>query len=413
MVKKLIALIVIFVFTVIAWTILGSVTMSRTYTQDNKLKDSVGDLWGTRQTQEAPYVYYSVTTRKVKTKTVDGKKTEETIETTETYPISLESGRITADFNLDYRKKGLLWYSTYKVKFKAVYCVINPHHESRYVNFVYSFPTAEGIYDNFLITIDGVKQGNLKPVSGKVTVSGYFEPGKKHYIGVDYDSQGLDMWWYSFGSGVTQVKDFSLVMNTNFDKVDFPQRGISPTEKKKTSKGWELSWKYTNLLSGIQIGLEMPKKLNPGPFVSQISFFAPVSLFFFFFLMFIITTIKKIKIHPMNYFFLAAAFFSFHLLMAYLADVVNIYVSFAAASAVSIFLVISYMRLVVGIKFAMIEVGLSQFVYLVVFSSAFFLEGYTGLAITALAIATLFIVMQLTGRVDWEKQFAENRTPKK
>ncbi len=409
MVKKLIALIVIFVFTVIAWTILGGVTMSRTYTQDNKLKASVGDLWGTQQRQEAPYIYYTVTTRKLKTKTVDGKKTEETIETTATYPVNIESSRITADFDLDYRKKGLLWYSTYKVKFKAVYCVINPHTEKRNINFVYSFPTAEGIYDNFLISIDGVKKGNIKPVSGKATVSGYFEPGKKHYIEVAYDSQGLDMWWYEFGSGVTQVKDFSLVMTTNFDRVDFPQRGISPTEKKKTAKGWELSWKYTNLLSGIQIGLEMPKKLNPGPFVSQISFFAPVSLFFFFFLMFIITTLKKIKIHPLNYFFIAAAFFSFHLLMAYLADVVDIYFAFAIASVVSIFLVISYMRLVVGIKFAMFEAGISQFVYLVVFSSAFFLEGYTGLAITILAIVTLFVVMQLTGKVDWEKQFAEGK----
>ena len=409
MVKKIVSLVIIFIFSVIAWNILGGVTSSRTYSQDSKLKDSVADLWGSSQMQKAPDVSYTVTRKWVETRLIEGKKTEEKMEETKTYPVNPESSDITADINLSHRKKGLLWYSTYKVSFNALYCIVNPDSVSRDISFDYYFPSSEGVYDNFVIMIDNQRVSDVKPVSGRVRVTKAMEPGKKHYVKLSYDSQGLDEWWYLFGSGVTQVRDFKLVLNTDFDRIDFPQRGISPTDKKKTEKGWELTWKYTNLLSGIQIGLEMPKKLNPGPFVSQISFFAPVSLFFFFFLMFIITTIKGIKIHPLNYFFIAASFFSFHLLMAYMADLVSIYTAFAVSAAVSVFLVISYMRLVVGIKFAMIEVGISQIVYLVVFSSAFFLEGYTGFAITILAIATLFIVMQMTGRIDWEKQFSEGK----
>ena len=59
-----------------------------------------------------------------------------------------------------------------------------------------------------------------------------------------------------------------------------------------------------------------------------------------------------IELHPMNYFFLAAAFFSFHLLLAYLVDHISIHVAFVVCSAVSIFLVVSYLRLVVGMRFA-------------------------------------------------------------
>ena len=44
------------------------------------------------------------------------------------------------------------------------------------------------------------------------------------------------------------------------------------------------------------------------------------------------------------------------------------------------------------------------------FSSAFFFEGYAGLAITSLAIATLFAAMQLTGRLDWDRAFAGQTT---
>jgi len=162
------------------------------------------------------------------------------------------------------------------------------------------------------------------------------------------------------------------------------------------------------LLSGYQIGMIMPEKLQPGPLAGRISLFAPVSLFFFFFLVFIITTIRGVDIHPMNYFFLAAAFFAFHLLMAYLVDHISIHRSFAIAAIVSLALVISYMRLVAGPRFALVECGLAQLVYLVLFSYAFFFKGYTGLAVTIGSVLTLFVVMQMTGRIKWSEKFARS-----
>src|ERR1700722_14691453 len=146
----------------------------------------------------------------------------------------------------------------------------------------------------------------------------------------------------------------------------------------------------------------MPAKVHPGPLAGEISYATPVSLFFFF-LMFIITTVRKIDLHPMNYFFLAAAFFAFHLLMAYLVDHISIHWAFAICSLISVFLVISYLRLVAGLRFAAFIAGGAQLVYLVLFSYAFFFRGYTGLTITIGAIATLFIAMQLTGRVRWSE----------
>src|SRR5262249_30793863 len=156
----------------------------------------------------------------------------------------------------------------------------------------------------------------------------------------------------------------------------------------------------------LQIGMVMPERLQPGPLAGQISFFAPVSLFFFFFLLFIITTLRNIELHPMNYFFLATAFFAFHLLLAYLVDHISIHLAFAICSFISVFLVISYLRLVVGLRFAALEAGGAQFIYLVLFSYAFFFKGFTGLAITTGSIVTLFVVMQMTGRIRWAEKFS-------
>jgi hypothetical protein len=58
----------------------------------------------------------------------------------------------------------------------------------------------------------------------------------------------------------------------------------------------------------------------------------------------------------------------------------------------------------VGTRFAAVEAGLAQFIYLVLFSYAFFWKGYTGLSITIISILTLFVVMQATGRVRWSER---------
>ena len=150
----------------------------------------------------------------------------------------------------------------------------------------------------------------------------------------------------------------------------------------------------------------MPEELQPGPLAGEISYAAPVSLFFFFFLMFIITALRDIDLHPMNYFFLATAFFAFHLLLAYLVDHISILAAMAISSLVSVLLVVSYLRLVVGMRFAALEAGTAQLIYLVLFSYAFFWRGFTGLSITIIAIITLFVVMQVTGRIRWSERFA-------
>jgi inner membrane protein involved in colicin E2 resistance len=267
------------------------------------------------------------------------------------------------------------------------------------------FPAPDAIYDDLVVRADG-QSLPLTTENGAVSAVIRRPPGSAIRVEVGYRSQGLSTWDYRFGENVSQVRDFVLEIKTNFDAIDFPQGGLSPTTKKKIDHGWLLTWRYSNLVTGYRIGMVLPEKLQPGPLAGRISFFAPVSLLFFFFLMFIITTLRGIDLHPMHYFFLATSFFAFHLLLAYLVDHISIHAAFAICSAVSIFLVVSYLRIVIGPRFAFVEAAIAQFIYLVLFSYAFFFKGFTGLAITIGAIITLFVLMQMTARIDW-------RTPMK
>jgi hypothetical protein len=61
------------------------------------------------------------------------------------------------------------------------------------------------------------------------------------------------------------------------------------------------------------------------------------------------------------------------------------------------------LRPVLDLRFAVVDAGLTQLIYLVLFSYAFFFEGFIGLAVTIGAILTQFVVMQMTGRIRWEE----------
>ncbi|HYP52581.1 MAG TPA: inner membrane CreD family protein [Pyrinomonadaceae bacterium] len=416
MVKRIIAIVLIFLCASAAWLILGATIFNRTYSTDDSMKQRVESLWGAPHQQTPPVAAFKRRVPKTTETTEGGVKKTVTEMVEETVTLAPESSRVDVEFDLAHRQKGLLWYSTYKVGFAGVYTFRNTGEQDR-LTFTLNFPTPQAIYDDLVFTVNdvplAVESGNADGADSNraragnaINATAQVAPGQVATLKVAYRSQGLTEWRYGFGADVAQVRDFQLRMRTNFKDIDFPENSLSPSEKRETAGGWELAWNYKNLVSGFQIGMLMPEKLQPGPLAGRISLFAPVSLFFFFFLMFIITTMRGVELHPMNYFFLAAAFFSFHLLLAYLVDHVSIHVSFAVSSVVSIFLVISYLRLVTGLRFAAREAGIAQFIYLVMFSYAFFFKGFTGLAVTVGSVLTLFVVMQITGRVRWAEKFA-------
>ena len=413
MVPRLAAIAFIYICTTVAWLILGATVFVRSDEQGSSLKQRVSQIWGSVQTQKAPGATYFVTRKVQDKRTENGKAIVEWKDVTDTYTVPLLSSEVDVKLDLDHRQKGLLWYSTYKVDFRGDYVVKNETAQAHTYTFNYQFPTGSAVYDDFHLVQGGVEAPVVAVEGGAVGRSFKLEPGASTTVVVRYRTQGLDQWWYDFGEGVTQVRNFHLAMATDFDRIDFPPESISATEKVQAGDGWKLDYRFKNLLTAVKIGMEMPKKLNPGPWVGQVTLTAPISLFLFFFLIFVITSLRGIRLHPMHYFFLAAGFFSFHLLLAYSVDHLPVEGAVAVASVVSVALVVSYMRLVVSARFAFVEVALAQLVYLVLFSCTFFLEGYTGLAITILSIATLFVVMQATARLDWDEVFAANLPKRK
>jgi hypothetical protein len=404
MIQRLLALGFIFLCTTIAWFILGAATLSRTHSSSASLRGKVASTWGGPHNQRTPEASWKDWETRRETTTENGKTITREKEVAVRRPIPLEATRASVGLRLEHRQKGLLWYSTYTVDFSSTYRFLNPTGQTRQVRFTMQYPAQKAVYDGLEMAVNGSPLP-VETHDDRAWVEAALAGGQSAELRVKYRSQGLDQWSYAFGDKVAGARDFQLTARTNFADVDFPENTLSPTAKRSRGDGWELEWRYSNLLSGFPIAVAMPEKLQPGPLAGEISFFAPVSLFFYFFVLVLITTLRRIDVHPVNYFFIASAFFAFHLLFAYLADHISINAAFCISSLVSLALVASYLRLIVGRMFALREAALAQAVYLVLFSYAFFFKGYTGLSITIGAILTLFIAMQATATVKWRELF--------
>ncbi len=430
MIKRILALAFIFGCCSLAWVFLGATVVERTQLSESSTRADVGALWGGPQVQHAPeLVRLDERTRTVArqepTDRGDGsfQTVNRVVTQTVRTPVPLAGSDLAADIDLDHRKRGLMWYATYGADFQGRYRIENPGQAGDF-EFVFPLPTQSSLFSDLALEIDG-RAVDVDVDDGEIRHQLALGAGETAEVRVRYGSQGVGTWTYDFGAaarpsaevggyrqpptpsgGVRTARDVKLVVTTDFADIDFPAGTLSPTQKKRTDGGWQLTWDPGTLVASAGFGVEMPQRLNPGPWVSRVTFFAPVSLFLFFFAVFVLSILRGVRLHPMHYFFLGAACFAFHLLLAYLVDVVAVGVAMTVASVVSVGLVVSYVRLVAGVRFALVEVGGAQLVYLVAFAATFFLEGITGLAVTLLSVATLFVVMQATGRLDWEAVLA-------
>lgn len=414
MLKRIITIGFFFILTSISWFFLSAVMGNRDRVFQDRLTPKVAGLWGDVLTQEAPQLEFSWITEKWVTYTVGKKGVKKTKKekVVNRRQVLFATSDVQVNLDLEHRKKGLIWYPTFYAVFSADYTYTHQGKEDGSLNIAFQFPNAHSSFDDFVFTVNSVTDPQI-PVTtlNNERVVNYVvpvKPGEKVDLSLSYKTRGLYYWQYGFGRGVNRVNQFALSATTNFKAIDFQDNSMSPSEKTETANGWTLGWKFDNLISPDPISVAMPQKLNPGPLAAKMSAYAPVGLFFFYLWMFVISLLKKIDLHPVNFLFLGAAFFCFNLLFSFTVDHITVELAFIISSVVSIFLVVSYLRLVVGLRFAAVEAGFSQLVYLVLFSYAHFYQGFTGLIHTIGSILTLFLVMQLTGRINWTEKLSGN-----
>ncbi|HEY1335141.1 MAG TPA: hypothetical protein VGF31_12850, partial [Myxococcaceae bacterium] len=283
--------------------------------------------------------------------------------------------------------------------FDGRYVVVNDTATKRSVTVSFPLPARGAIYDGFEVLDEKGQTIAAEVDVGAARWVVSLAPSERHSFQVRYRTRGTSEWTYRpAASGGSVIRDFSLEIRSTARGIDFSPGSISPSSAGGDGSGWRGRWEFRSLVGSAPISLSLPQKTNPGPLAARITFFAPVALLFYFFVVGLLAEGRGHRLHPLSWFLIGCAFFADHLLFAYLADHVPLWVALGLSSAVSIVLAVTYAQWLVGWRFAVREMGLAQLVYLVGFSLTFLLKGFTGLSITVGAILTLFMMMQVTGR---------------
>ena len=392
-VKKMAAIVLIWVVVAAGWTVLAETIRDRTGKFDEKLKGEVAKQWSAPQAQAEPQVL------------ADGPKAG--ADSAQTGAVVTKS-EVEVDIKSESRKRGLLWFPVYHVSFKGKYTVTNEGDRKRDFLVRLALPQSAAEFSNQEVTVDG----RALPEWTTEVRTPELDRGQSCVVGFGYASAGTDQWRYVLPPN-EMTRDLTLTMKLNTPDYDFAAEDpdCSPPDERQMTPGadgkYTLVWHKQRVSNARDIVVKVPRPRQPGQLTERICRFAPVCLFFFFVIMVILQVMRRLSLHPMHYLFLSAAFFAFHLLMAYLVDHVDLHVSFWISAAVSVFLVVMYLWLVAGPRAAILYAGLAQLVYLVLFSYSFFLEGFTGLTVTVGSIITLGVLMVMTAKVQWGRTMPE------
>ena len=427
-IKKLIAVAVIFLGFSIAWMILGGVNQGRTWDYTQKSLKRLQNAYGGPLKINPPLIYYEITQQK--------KGQVNGFETVSSYMekefIDPSRTNVDIDLKLERKKIGNLWFPVFIAAYQGEYEYniesVPEEARSQPLFLVPGLNSSESIYRSIEMKINDM---TVQPLSKLVSntpieLRSKMDSAGNVKVNYFYETTGIDYILYelagkyeplkktiqqdnnsrAYRERLTRLDNFNVKLTADFRIYDFPGQTIPPTKRKQFGQKNEFIWQFDKTVTGKNIGLIVPKEINPGEIAARISFFAPVSLLFFFVVMMIFGILVKRKLHPMHYFFLAATFLSFHLMFSYSADHISMYSAFGIASIVSCLLTFSYLIRFNEWKYATISMSL-QLLYLIVFSSSFFYKsttglGITGLIVTIVSVITLFVLMQLTAKLDWK-----------
>jgi hypothetical protein len=373
--------------TTFAWFILASAMTQRTQESSRAMSAEVAGVWNPALEQQHPDAWYE-------TPNAPGGRAT----------LLPASSNVAVDIKFVPKQRGLFRHRTYDVDFKADYVFANPTQIPQTLYVSLPLPAGAEKLEGFECRLGEGKQPEtgqssvatravVVPASGRTTLH------------AAYQTRGTGSWIYQFPDK-RRIAGFVLKMHTDFTDINFPVGTGSPkdSDRKTAGNGWELIWNYPDVLAVPAIGMEMPNLLNAGPVAARIAFFAPVSLLFFVTVVLLVGGLRGVPLHPMHVFFVSAGFFAFHLLFAYLVDLLPLYLSFVIATIVSLVLVCGYLRAVGGNKLFKVALP-AQITYLVLFSASFFFDGLTGISLTVCGISTLALLMLLTAKVEWRTYF--------
>lgn len=367
------------------WVVLADRLDTRTHKAMYNQLNSVKQIWGGNLAQPMPSVRYKGFGSDVSTLSKG----------------EIHASDISVTLEMDYRKKGLVYYTGYNAKFIGNYTVHNSENDKIYLSFIFPYPTrqGEGVLQNVKLLVNGEQDiEDTEYQSNLALWTGLLGPSESLNFTVQYDGRGLDQFEYGFEPG-KQINNFTMTVDVQGAKeLDYAESTMPPTEpSQETELGKILVWKLDKALTQLNIGVILPDKLNIEKQLFAMTYRAPV--FFILFLM-TLAAIIRLSAEPLKFIPIAMtsiAYFFFYPLFAYLVMYLGLILAFIISFGSIGLLIFNYIRILYGLKKAF-SVIVAYVFYLGITSIAALLPTYTGLILIIEGVVLMGIIMQVLSR---------------
>lgn len=320
---------------------------------------------------------------------------------TELKTMPFSSQTITINTLMNYRKRGLVYFSGFDFDFNGKFSIINTKNTN--IDLVFVFPINLEKNKVLLSDLNFYVDNTLTPINlsetrDKLIWTGRLKKEQAITFLITYTGRGLNEFTYVLDPDLP-VKDFHLTahvkggVNYDYPYGVIPATTIVDTDRKNIS----LSWDYSSLESGVPVGLILPSEesydaiitlMTQRSWVPFILFFSGIIGLFLFY--------KKPLPFYTAYLF-AASYSFFFVLLAYLAAYLQFYTALSIAFLIIAAMLFLYTFFTLSKKAAFITLGLFV-IYQLIPSMAVVLRGHTGLIYTVEILIGLCMLMVLVSR---------------
>ena len=365
-------------------SVISGQMLDRTSFANSELHRDVMDRWGAPIVQPSPSVRY-----------VPSGAVFNTLS-----PLPLQSQEVVVDATMNYRKRGLVYFSGFDFTFRGDYTAKN--EQARDIDIAFVFPiqleTNKVLLSNLLFTVNGQPaKVDLENGSDKLVWTGRLSAGAQVAFRVAFHGRGLDSLTYSLDPAAP-VRNLHLSMHIRGgENFDYPD-GVVPANASRShgDEVW-LDWRYDSLQSGIPVGVILPSEKSFDQLIATMvrRGWAPFLLFFAGLCALCLYVDRPLRMYES--YLLSSSYALFFVLLAYLAAFLNFYVAWLLSLATAAGLALGYLRFVLPAVATRYVVGLLAS-SLVVPTAAVVLQGYTGLIYTLEIVALIATGMVLTTR---------------
>jgi hypothetical protein len=381
--KHLLASTSIVVFA--TWVIAAQVEQRNDFAGSHVAQD-VESRWGAPVAQPAPSLRY------VQSGTIF----------TELKKLPFDRQEVKIDAKMNYRKRGLRYFSGFDFALTAVYQVKNTEPNDIDVAFIFPIELnkSQVLLSELKFQVDGEDaELDLGKGGNRLVWTGRIAKGQSTEFHIRYRARGLESFVYKLDPSLPARNVRLHVGVAGGENFDYPAGVLSASNVTQTRAGVALDWTFPSLESGVNLGVILPSEKTFDSIIATMARRAWVPFLAFAALVLLLSARHERPLLFYESWLLASAFGFTFVLLAYLAAFLNFYLAYAIALVgLGVAVVLYLQRLMPSERRE--TLWCIWVATMLIPTAAVILQGYTGLIYTLEILAALLGVMALSIRAD-------------